>query len=104
MSAPASPAAPAKSAYASTPPGAGPPRYPKDGNDFGKPSPNVTPSARPTRGPHRPWKARPRATPADLPCPSGTINPTRPPSTHYIPPEQVARKIEAKESISFDVN
>src|SRR6476469_7394055 len=71
---------PAKSAYASTPPGAGPPRYPKDGNAFGPPSPEQQLTRHPTRGPHRPWKAGPRATPADLPYPSGTINPTRRPA------------------------
>jgi hypothetical protein len=36
----ASPAAPAKPGYASTPPGAGPPPYPKPGNVFGPPSPD----------------------------------------------------------------
>src|SRR6478609_7861947 len=92
MSPPASPAAPAKSAYASTPPGAGPPRYPKDGNDFGPPSPEQQLTRHPTRGPHRPWKARPRATPADLPYPSGTINPTRRPARTTSDPNRSREK------------
>jgi hypothetical protein len=39
-----------RSACASTLPGYGPLPSPKGGNDFGKPSPNVTPSGRPNRG------------------------------------------------------
>src|SRR6476620_2036288 len=93
MSPPASPAAPAKSAYASTPPAAGPPRYPKDGNDFGPPSPEQQLTRHPTRGPHRPWKARPRATPADLPYPSGTINPTRRPARTTSDPNRSREKL-----------
>jgi hypothetical protein len=54
---PASPRAPAKSGYASTRPGIGPPRSAKGGNDFGKPSPNQSDPVQPTQGTHRPWKA-----------------------------------------------
>ena len=91
---PASPAAPAKSGYASTPPGDGPPRSPKDGNDFGPPSPDTQLTVHPTRGPTGPGKPAPeRHRPT---CHThGTISPTSRPARHYIRPEQVARKIEA---------
>ena len=83
---PASPAAPAKSGYASTPPGAGPPRYPKDGNDFGPPSPehHRPPSNRPEdpTGPGKPAPERHRPTRHTHPAQS---DPTRRPARHQPP-------------------
>jgi hypothetical protein len=61
---PASPEAPDKSGYGSTPPGAGATAYPKDGNACAPPSPEHSPTIPPTRktpaGPGKPATGRHR--------------------------------------------
>ena len=92
---PASPAAPDRSGCGSTPPGDGPPPSPKDGNDYGPPSPDTQFTVHSTRGPTGPGNARPPSATGRLVVPRCNNQPHKPASTDSVRTEPAARKIEA---------
>ena len=80
----------------STPPGDGPPPFPKDGNDYGPPSPDTQFTVHTTRGPAGPGNARPPSATGRLVMPRCNNQPHKPASTGSVRTEPAARKIEAR--------
>ena len=87
---PASPAAPDRSGCGSTPPGDGPPPFPKDGNDCGPPSPDTQFTVHSTRGPTGPGNARPPSATGRLVVPRCNNQPHKPASTGSVRTEPAA--------------
>jgi hypothetical protein len=75
--------------------GDGPPPSPKDGNDYGPPSPDTQFTVHSTRGPTGPGNARPPSATGRLVVPRCNNQPHKPASTDSVRTEPAARKIEA---------